>query len=174
MPGLEARFVEEKKISLLAKPLVSRGRLFFTHPGLLRRTVESPRRSVVVVTPTAVHISANGKTKSIDLRRLEDVGALVQSLVWILAGNRAELERAYRVKMRHEDDGSWLLVLTPKAEPLSNLLAQIRISGRGLAVARVHVVEASGDETTTRITSADPARRFSPQEMRRLFTASAP
>src|SRR5689334_3239312 len=40
MPGLEARFREEKRIALLARPLTSEGRLFFTHPGLLLRRVE--------------------------------------------------------------------------------------------------------------------------------------
>jgi hypothetical protein len=64
--------------------------------------------------------------------------------------------------------------LTPKAEPLAHLIAHIRIVGPGLAVSEVHVKEKGGDETVTRITSADPARKFSPSELSSLFGITPP
>src|SRR6185312_8153260 len=51
MPGLEARFVEEKRIGMLARPLTSSGRLYFARPGLLLRRVEQPQQSEVIITP---------------------------------------------------------------------------------------------------------------------------
>src|ERR1700712_3927458 len=51
MPGLEARFVEEKHLSMLARPLTSQGRLYFARPGLLLRRVEQPQKSEVLITP---------------------------------------------------------------------------------------------------------------------------
>ena len=42
MTGMSARFVEEKQIALLARPIRSEGVLYFTAPGRLMRRVTSP------------------------------------------------------------------------------------------------------------------------------------
>jgi outer membrane lipoprotein-sorting protein len=172
MPGLEADFIEQKTLSLLAKPLVSRGKLYFAHPGLMHRRISSPRPSSIVLTPSAVRIVANGKTQLIDLARLKDVGALVQSLVWLLAGKKTALAKVYNMTLSHAADG-WTLRLLPKGPPLTKLLDAIEIRGRGRRVETVRVKESSGDEILTRIENANPKRRFSAQEKKQLFGLSS-
>src|SRR5664279_2835561 len=68
MPGLEARFVEDKHLALLAEPLQSSGVLFFARPGMLLRRVEAPRKSEVVITPTELRMKDADGEQSIDLR----------------------------------------------------------------------------------------------------------
>jgi hypothetical protein len=171
MPGLEARFVEEKRLGLLAAPLVSRGRIYFTHPGLLLRRIEEPTRSEVVITPSELRIREPGHVEVIDLRSRGDVRPFVESLVWILAGNREALEAAYRIRFERSDAvrEAWTLTLVPRRAPLDRLFREIRITGTGLAVNEIRVTETNGDETLTRILEANPARRFSDAEKRRLF-----
>lgn len=170
MPGLEAGFVEEKHLALLAEPLESRGRLFFARPGLLLRRVEAPRRSEVVITQTELRISDADGAQSIDLRSRPDVRPFVESLTWLLAGNRKALAEVYAVAFEPAREAKpWRVTLTPKAGPIARLIQYIRMVGNGLAVSQIEVRETSGDETVTRIVDANPARHFSADEMKQLF-----
>ena len=172
MPGLEARFVEKKRIGILAQPLESRGRLYFTRPGLLLRRVESPRRSEVVITPRELKLRDADGEQSIDLRARPDVRPFVESLTWLLAGDQKALASVYVLAFERGQgaaQGSWQLTLTPRAEPLSHLIAYVRVLGAGLAVREIQVKEKSGDETVTEIVEANPARTFAPAEQKSLF-----
>lgn len=168
MPGLEASFVEEKHIGLLAAPLVSEGRLYFAPPGRLAREVVHPRPSNVVITPTEVRFSDENGQETITLDSRPELRALVESMVWLLAGNAEALLGAYVAEIEGDSDG-WSLRLTPRERPLSDLIGRMEVRGQGLRVAEVRVVETTGDETVTRIVEADPARAFSDDELRTLF-----
>lgn len=170
MPGLEAAFTEEKHLALLAKPLRNRGRLFFARPGYLLRRVEAPLPASVVVTPTEVRLSDSEGSKTIDLRARKDVRPFVQSLLWLLAGDYESIVEAYDARYeRSADAGTWRLVLKPKGEPLSRLVAAMNIQGEGLSVTEIEVLETGGDKTVTRITSANPKRHFDAKERAQLF-----
>lgn len=170
MPGLEAGFVEEKHIGLLAQPLTSRGRLFFARPGLLLRRVESPQRSEVVITPKELRMrDANGE-QTIDLRSRPDIRPFIESLTWLLSGDEKALANVYGLEFKPAAGSEpWQLTLTPKVAPLDQLIAYIRVLGRGLGVSEIQMREKRGDETLTRIISANPERRFSNDELAQLF-----
>jgi outer membrane lipoprotein-sorting protein len=173
MPGLEARFVEHKQISLLAKPLESRGRLYFARPGLLLRRVEAPSPSEIVITPAQLRSKdANGE-QAIDLSARADLRPFVESLVWLLSGNRKALAEVYSFAFEPTGGPAWRLTLTPKAGAIGKLIQHIRVSGSGLAVDQVEVREVSGDQTVTRIVEANPSRQFSADELKRLFGYAA-
>lgn len=170
MPGLEARFVEEKRLGLLARPLSSQGRLFFARPGLLLRRVEQPQVSEVIITPHELKMKDASGEQRIDLAARPDVRPFVESLTWLLAGDEKALAGVYKLEFTPPPDaGLWQLTLTPKIEPLAHVIAQIRIVGQGLAVSEIQVREKGGDETITRIIEANPARTFAPSELRSLF-----
>jgi outer membrane lipoprotein-sorting protein len=170
MPGLEASFSEEKHIALLAKPLTSRGTLFFTHPGLLLRRIEAPEPSEVVISKDSLRMRDKAGEQTLDLRTRKDIRPFVESLTWILAGDRAALEKVYTIAFQPEQAARpWQLSLKPKVLPLSQLIAELRIQGRGMYVAQIEVQETSGDKTITRILSANPKRTFSAAERAKLF-----
>jgi hypothetical protein len=125
----------------------------------------------VIITPGQLRIREPGHTETIDLRSRADVRPFVESLVWILAGNRRALEGAYRISLTPDDAnaGAGQLVLAPRRAPLDRLFRELRIDGVGLEVRQIRVSETNGDETVTRIVQANPARRFSDAEKRRLF-----
>lgn len=175
MPGLEATFIEEKHIALLARPLVSRGTLFFTRPALLLRRLEAPERSEVVINKDVLRVRDRAGEQTLDLRARKDIRPFVESLTWILAGERAALERTYTSSFQPESkDAPWQLSLKPKVAPLSHLIAELVIRGRGLFVEQIEVRETSGDKTVTRIVSANPRRVFSATERVKLFGQQAP
>ncbi|MCB9897778.1 MAG: outer membrane lipoprotein carrier protein LolA [Planctomycetes bacterium] len=95
--GLSARFVEEKRLALLAAPLVSKGRLYFLRPGYLARVVEQPRPATLVITPEQVRMTGPDGTETIDLRQSDVVRGFVTSLVQVFSGDERELQRSYDV-----------------------------------------------------------------------------
>lgn len=170
MTGLEARFVEQKKLGLLARPLESRGRLFFARPGLLLRRVESPQRSEVVITPKELKLRDADGEQVLDLRSRPDIGPFVESLSWLLQGDQKALSAVYKLEfVPGHDQTPWQLTLVPKADPLVHIVTHIRMIGVGLSVTDIQIREKSGDETLTRIIEANPTRQFSREELTSLF-----
>lgn len=174
--GLEATFEEEKHVALLALPLRSKGRLLFhrpdpSGPGWLARVVEAPEPARVLITPRQLRLENRDGVEVIDLSRSDKVRSFVASLVHVFAGDEAALQKSYRVAYEPDpaDAAAWTLTLTPRGEPLDKMLRQLRLGGRGEAVQRIEVHEPNGDRTVTRVLSADPARRFDDDELRRLF-----
>ena len=174
MPGFEARFVEEKTLSLLAVPLRSEGRIYFAPPSFLLRDVISPQPQRVLVSASQVRLSSGGREEVIDLASRAEVRPLINSLIWLFTGDRTALERAFRIEFEQgqaeerEGDG-WTLRLSPKEAPLSQLIARLVIRGRGLGARQIDVEEVSGDRSEMQILDANPHRRFSPSEFESLF-----
>jgi len=171
MPGLEARFTEEKELALLAVPLRSSGRLYFLPPAHLTREVEEPEPSRLAITPAELRMRDRDGEQVLDLRANEPVRAFVTSLLWVFAGDLEKLEGAFTVVYTPEpaDAAAWSLALTPRAKPLSDLLGALTLSGAGTAVRRIELREPNGDRTRTTIVAADAERRFSAEERQRLF-----
>jgi len=196
MSGLEARFEEEKYLALLAAPLRSRGRLYFAPPATLLRRVEAPSRQDVLIRANRVRISSGGSgdgsaesaVQTIDLTARAGIRPLVESMIWIFTGDRAALERVYEIEYerfsgdvgRDADRGAraassskpWQLRLTPRTAPLSKLIRELRVRGRGRGADTMELIETSGDRTVTHLLGADPDRVFSPEERRELFGAA--
>lgn len=170
MKGLEADFVETKHLQLLMKPLVSKGKIYFARPNLLCRITQSPQVSRVIVNPQRAVIKSNGKVKTISLREHKEVSALVNALLWILSGDQKRLSQAFDAHLA-ADPKSWTLSLKPKPKNLRALVQKIIVRGNRRSVASIEVLESNGDRSVTTIRSANPHRRFSPQEQRKLFSA---
>ena len=181
MPGFGARFEEDKTLSLLAVPLRSEGRLFYSPSGnsqrLLRR-VDSPNAQDILISEDAIRIREAGREEIIDLNARAEVRPLVESLLWIFAGDRKALEAAFVVHFETNasesaapsaEGISWRLLLKPRNASLKALVDRLEISGRGLAADRISVFESAGDRSVMRVFDANPNRRFSEADELSLF-----
>lgn len=169
--GLQAKFEERKTLALLRAPLVSSGVLYYHHGGYLLRHVQQPTESHARITPTALELRTAQQSQRIDLRQRPDLKLFVESLTRVLAGDRAALERAYTVIFLapKQLEASWQLKLTPKQAPLNQLVRSLVFTGRGYAIEQLVVEEANGDRTLTTFRDVNAQRRYSPQELERLF-----
>lgn len=168
MPGMSARFREEKRIALLAVPVRSEGVIYFTPPGKLMRTVTSPSPSYALLEGGRLTFAADGERQVVELGESPVLAGFVESFRYVLAGDRAALERTYRVD--YERDGAeWSLTLKPRNEALARFLQEMVLKGEGFAVKTMKMVEVSGDTTTTELFDVNPRRSFSDAETRRLF-----
>ncbi|MFZ1863861.1 MAG: outer membrane lipoprotein carrier protein LolA [Polyangiales bacterium] len=174
MEGLEAQFLEEKRLALLKAPLVSRGRLYFMRPGYLLRQIETPQPSTVLITPTTLTLEDGNTEETIDLTARSDVRSFVGSFVSLLAGDKGALTKVYRIELTWTGPGRWRMELAPKAAPLSDLITKVWVTGSQLSVVEVHVFDTSGDETITRMLNVIPERQFNTSERKVLFGIEAP
>jgi len=191
MVGFESGFEEERTLALIREPLRSRGRLYFDPPSTLLRRIEEPRPSQILVTRDEVRIREDGRERVVDLKARTEVRPLVESLLWLFAGDRVALERVYSVEYevgsakaqdsepavdREADQTgaqSWLLRLRPRSAPLDRLIRELRIRGSGRRTEEFELIDTSGDRTRTRLIDPDTDRRFDADERARLFGSAA-
>ena len=166
--GLSARFTERKQIALLAAPLESEGEIYFAPPDKLLRRVTAPSPSVVLLDGRQLTMASNGRREQIDLSTQPVVASFVDSFRHVLRGDRAALERAYRVSFSR-DGGAWRMVLRPKGQALRRFMSSLELRGEGSAIRSMRMVERSGDVTVTEFREVQPNRRFTPAQLRRIF-----
>jgi hypothetical protein len=174
MPGLSARFREERRLALLKEPLVSHGALHFAPPNLLVRHVEEPLESTVLLRGDALLIStpAGDRTFRVDTSTL--VRAFVDTFLLLLSGDAPALREIYRIHFEPVEGGAtgeWRIRLEPRRAPLSEVVAFFDLRGIDRRVMEMRLRELSGDETLTQFSDVNTDRRFSESEFQRLFSA---
>jgi hypothetical protein len=172
IPGLFARYREDKRIALLAEPIVSEGTVHYAPPRRMARHTRTPSPSHVVLDAEALRFSDGTATRQIDVGASPVVRALAESFLDVLAGDRAGLERSFVVDFHAGSANratSWRLALVPRTPALLAVLTEIDFDGDGLVVSRMRIREASGDEGVTTFSDVDVAHRYSPEEAARTF-----
>jgi len=150
-PAGRAHFVETKEItSLLDRPLESSGELTFTPPDRLEKHVTSPGDERMVADRERLTLERGGRKQELALADYPQVAVLVESIRGTLAGDRAALERTYRLDLAG-DARSWRLTLTPREAALTKLVTRVTVEGSQAEVRRVTVEQADGDRSVMRI-----------------------
>ena len=169
-PGLYAHFREEKHITLLQAPLVSEGSLYFTPPARFARHTERPIASTMIIDGNQLQFGNADGQESMNLGTNPVARLFADSFVMLLSGNRAGLERIFKMQLTpSKQGGAWKLVLTPRVAPMDKMIKELELRGRGLNLNELDVREASGDWTRTTFTDVDLNRRYSAAEQAKFF-----
>jgi hypothetical protein len=177
MPGLEARFREERRSALVVEPLVCEGVLYYAPPGRLARRTLSPTPSNMVIAGGVLLLEEERGRRRIDLRSNPQVRQVVEGLLLLLSGDAAALERLYAVTFTPRPElgpAAWEMTLAPRSRPMRRAMRRVWLRGDDLAVRTMRIEEASGDETVTTFDHVDTARRYTDAELQRLFAVAAP
>ncbi len=174
MSGLSAKFHEEKRMALLAAPLVNEGVLYFAPRGRLARHITAPAPATVLIDEGSLRYADAGGSESMSLNQNPVLRLFVESFVKIFAGDRAALERMYTLELVERPIGAdavahWTLNLRPRIAPMTQIIERIEIVGHDVTLETMRVIEVGGDETITTFTEVDTQRRFTPQEQVTLF-----
>jgi outer membrane lipoprotein-sorting protein len=154
-----ASFVERRHSVLFRTPPEVRGTLWFKPPALLERDVTAPRRERVRIDGDTVTLTGRDEQGGETVRRMSlpsipQLAVLAQTIRATLAGDLAGLRRMYTVELQ-QPPPDWRVVLVPLAPAEAELagpVQSIRVAGRGADVARIEVLEASGDRTELLLT----------------------
>jgi hypothetical protein len=145
-----ARYSEVRHVAMLQRPLELSGTLSYNRPAHIEKLQTRPFREVVRVDAEKLTVEREGKTRSVVLRNVPLVGALVESLRATLAGDATELERLYAVGFEGTRE-RWRLRLTPREIEIAGMVKEINISGAGSRVSRIEIREPGGDRSVMTI-----------------------
>ncbi len=172
LPGIAARFREQKQLELLVEPLLTEGEIFFAPPDLLLRHTQQPIESMLLVRGQRLSFRNAYDSHTIDLRSAPTVGVFVESFRLLLVGDLDGLQSLYDIDYAEEalsNQPVWRIRLTPRRPPLSDAISWIRVSGKGMSLTELDIVERRGDRTLTRFSDVDSSRRFAEGELEAKF-----
>lgn len=153
-PLLYGKFVQEKAIKGLKKPLISRGDFLVARDkGVIWRT-QKPFAAAVAVTPKgiwSVKETAAGPARS--PVHQGNLGMAMEMIRNVLAGDASALGKTFRTDAGGTDS-AWTLALQPKDAGMARFIKSVSLRG-GAHVDAVEYLEANGD--ATRIVFSDVA-----------------
>jgi hypothetical protein len=150
-----ARYSEVKRVALLQKPLQLSGTLLYERPARIEKRQTLPVEEVIRVDGGWLTVEREGKTRRIALQNASLVAALVESLRATLAGDGAELERLYSVRVQGTRQ-RWTLALAPRESEVAGVVKSIRIAGSGSRIVRLEILEPGGDGSVMTIQEESP------------------
>ncbi len=167
-PGVVAEFHERKFLRLLDAPLESEGTLYFQPPDRLARVTKLPARTRLVLDGGRMRFSDEAGASDVALADNPVARVFAENMVAIFRGDRAELEKRYRLEF-HAEGERWQLSLSPRGAPLDRVIASIKLTGAGRVLRELDVVEIDGDSTQTVFDKTDPEHVFSADEALAVF-----
>lgn len=143
-----ARFTERKYLKMLDRPVESSGTLAYDAPSRLEKLTLVPKRERMLVEEDRVTLEMGPKRKQRVLSITDHplLRAFIESIRATLAGDRATLERFYRVDFGGDASG-WRLKLEPADAKTKSLVRVIRITGSGGEIGSVEVEQSDGDRS---------------------------
>jgi outer membrane lipoprotein-sorting protein len=170
--GLSARFREEKRLSLVAVPLVSEGTIHYQKPRKLARHTLKPSPSSVLLMGDVVRFADATRNETIGLDTQPALRMLIDTFVGVLAGDKAALARFAEPSLDERGGGGWRIKLTPKDPKLLRIVRMLAFEGKDGELSAMELVDGHGDVTRTTFSDVRFGR-LSAAEAQRAFRLSA-
>jgi Outer membrane lipoprotein carrier protein LolA-like len=139
-------FVEEHFLAVLDRPVESSGELLYDAPDRLEKRTLKPKPETLILEHGVITAHRGHHTYVLNLGDYPQIVPLIDSIRATLAGDRASLERIFKVTL----DGSlehWTLLLLPIDSSVAKSVKQIRIEGVQDAIHTVEIQQADGDRS---------------------------
>jgi hypothetical protein len=139
-------FTEVQQLAMLDRPLESSGELLYDAPDRLEKRTLKPKAQTLILEHGVLTARRGHRTHVMELRDYPQVVPFVESIRATLAGDRAALERYFRVQF----DGTlahWTLLLVPVDATLAGAVKDIRIEGERDVVRTVEIRQSDGDRS---------------------------
>ena len=146
----EARFVEQRFVSVLDQTLTYTGTLSFTAPDKLARHTLTPRPESFVVEGNQLTLQRGERVRRVTLDSVPELAAMVEAMRGTLAGDGAALQRYFKPTVRGAA-ARWTLTLVPLDFRLLGVVRELRIDGQRADVRVVEVQLADGDRSVMTI-----------------------
>ena len=146
-------FTEKKFIALLDEPVESSGELLYEAPDRLEKKTLKPKPEDLVLEGGVVAAQRGKHHYTLDLKQYPQVLPFIESIRATLAGDRAALERIFKVDFSGQFE-SWTLDLTPLDSKLAKAVKGIHIEGAKDFIHSIEIREADGDRSLMTISAA--------------------
>jgi hypothetical protein len=142
----QVSFVEQHFLALLKRPVESYGELIYEAPDRLEKRTLEPRPESLVLDGDVLTVRRGQRRRVVDLKAYPQILPFVESIRATLAGDRAALERVFRVEYAG-DLARWALILVPRENQVAKMVSQVRIDGSRDTLLTVEIREPDGDRS---------------------------
>ena len=151
--SLEAGFREEKTLAMLQQPLIATGRLYYQAPTYWRKQTVQPQPEDYAADGEWLTVDTpDGGKRHFNLNGYPQLRPLVEAVRATQAGDRATLERYYRLEFQGTP-ANWTLRLTPLDLTAAGYVAAIVMRGQNERILSVETLEPDGDRSLMTIES---------------------
>jgi hypothetical protein len=139
-------FIEQHFISVLSRPIESSGELRYDAPDRLEKRTLKPHAETLLLNGEQLTIERAHAKRVMDLHAYPQVLPFVESLRATLAGDRAALERLFRLDFTGSVS-RWTLTLVPLESKIKQSVSQVRIDGAQDQLLKVEIRQSDGDRS---------------------------
>jgi outer membrane lipoprotein-sorting protein len=122
--SVRAEFTQTKRMEILSKPLVSKGKLFFQAPGSMRWEYASPVWSVLLMHDGSVrrYIRRGDAVVEDSAARLQSMRVVIQEIALWMKGD-FDANPAFRAELK----AGRTILLTPKEKAMADIIKKIEL-----------------------------------------------
>jgi hypothetical protein len=142
----QVEFVEQHFIAMLDHPLESSGVLRYDAPDRLEKRTLKPHEESLVLAGGILTVERGRSRRVLDLHSYPQALPFVESIRATLAGDRAALEKVFRLDFSGEL-AHWNLALVPLDRQMLKSVAEVRIEGTQDQLLRVEIRQPDGDRS---------------------------
>ncbi len=148
MESVQADFVQEKQLPILARPIVSKGQFLFQAPGSLRWEYFSPIHTILLLHDghSRKFIERNGEFIEEHGMGVDSMQIVLQEITGWLDGDITDTP-TFQVQSKEGDT----IVLVPKEAALAKIISRIELKLRGKTGLMASVTLFEGQESFTRM-----------------------
>jgi hypothetical protein len=142
----EVSFVEQRFLSLLKRPVESSGELIYDAPSHLEKRTLEPHPESLLLDGDVLTVRRGGRSHVLELKAYPQVLPFVESIRATLAGDRAALEKVFRLEFAG-NVARWTLVLVPLDAQVAKNVSQVQIDGSKDDLLKVEIRQPDGDRS---------------------------
>jgi hypothetical protein len=146
-------FIEQHFLAVLNHPIESSGEMRYDAPDRLEKRTLLPRPENLLLAGGELTIERGGHARVLDLHRYPQIQPFVESIRATLAGDRAALERVFRVEFTGSME-RWSLALFPLDRQMAKSVAEVQIDGMRDQLLRVEIRQPDGDRSLMTLRAA--------------------
>ena len=152
--GFSTTFTEEKRMTVLRKPLTSSGQMLFIPTRGLYRNLQQPFVQEMLITPETIHQrQASHRTTTLALETLPGAKAFVGAFLAVFSGSWDALLTHFEVYFA-QDTTRWQLGLKPTNAAMAKMISCLVLEGTQTYLGALWMQESNGDVTYDRFLDA--------------------
>lgn len=146
--SVSAKFTQEKTMSIVPNPIVSKGLFFFKQPEQIRWEYQSPFKQLMIIANGKVIVQDEKKTKEQDISKNMAARELKKLISGMVSGQMLQSNKQFKTTV-YENADNYKLVLIPTNPNLKNYIASVHhyFTKNTLQTNRVEIMEKGGDKT---------------------------
>ncbi len=148
-------FVQEKKLAMLDKPLITEGELLLDDTQTVTWDIQKPFALRYVLTPNSIReIDANGE-RSVQTGQNPLAAALTQAMTATFSGQWQD-DSALAAVTASGNTQRWQLQITPRSTELKTLINTMTVDGTQQGINTVTILESNGDRAVIQLRNFTP------------------